>query len=260
MSDLAETLLAHLVWVQSGGEKGTKANFFEANLSKVSLVDANLFEAYLVRANLTGANLAGAYLTRSRLFEANLTEANLFEAHLVRADLTGAYLVRANLTGADLTRADLTEVTLTGANLTGANLTGTHLAGAVFTGADLTGTCLDPTAPVPVVDAWDGLDLVTVAGEQRVYGWRTREGQHVGNTVYTPGLHVAPVFSVCASTSCHPGIYFGARAQMEASFPSATLVRCYALVGEVVHAGGKYRAKRIWVVEDFTSRWLDRYE
>jgi uncharacterized protein YjbI with pentapeptide repeats len=99
---LAAILTAHSLWRSTGGEKGSRANLYGADLSRADLYGADLYGADLSRANLYGANLYGADLSR-----ANLYGANLYGANLSRADLSGADLSRADLYGADLSRADL---------------------------------------------------------------------------------------------------------------------------------------------------------
>jgi len=55
--DLVKVLADHLLWVESIGKKGDRAN-----LSGADLRGANLREADLRGANLRGANLSGADL------------------------------------------------------------------------------------------------------------------------------------------------------------------------------------------------------
>ena len=93
--DLIKILADHLLWVESVGKKGTKAN----------LRGENLIGADLSWANLSGANLSGADLSWANLSGANLSEANLRWADLFGADLFGADLSWADLFGADLRRA-----------------------------------------------------------------------------------------------------------------------------------------------------------
>ncbi|HZV59522.1 MAG TPA: pentapeptide repeat-containing protein, partial [Candidatus Eremiobacteraceae bacterium] len=93
--ELAQILDEHKMWVESGGETGTKAD-------------------------LTGANLTGA----------DLTGVNLQDAILTKANLTGADLSMANLRGTNLVHADLRNATLLGTELRGANLMGATLYGA----------------------------------------------------------------------------------------------------------------------------------
>lgn len=76
-------------------KNGVKKDFYEAQLSRMSL-----YRAKLTRANLAHASLDGA----------DLTEADLTKAELYKADLTGA-----NLTGAILTNARFDSAILTGA-------------------------------------------------------------------------------------------------------------------------------------------------
>ena len=191
---------------------------------------ANLGWANLGWANLRGANLGGADLQGADLRGADLTGANL-----AGASLHGAYLTWANLTRADLTRANLARADLTEANLTE---------------ADLTGTCLDPAAPCPPLPdaatlAQGGLTLRRVRGRDRVYGSRTADSQHVGSHDYRPRRwHVAPWFSVDASTECHPGIYLGGT-----GYRDQARVECWAYADETVwiSATKGARARRIYV-------------
>jgi len=73
--ELKQILADHLLWRQSYGEKGKRAN---------------LAWAYLAGAYLDGANLAGAYLDGAYLDGANLAGANLAGAYLDGAYLDGA--------------------------------------------------------------------------------------------------------------------------------------------------------------------------
>jgi len=93
--ELAQILDEHKMWVESGGDAGTKAD-------------------------LTGANLAGA----------DLTGVNLQDAILTKANLAGADFSMANLRGANLVHADLRNATLLGTELRGASLMGATLYGA----------------------------------------------------------------------------------------------------------------------------------
>ena len=227
--ELKSILDKHRPWLEGkpGGER--------ADLTKASLAGANLTGADLTKASLAWANLAGAYLTR-----ANLAGANLAGADLTRANLAGADLTKASLAGADLTGADLTKAYLTGAKLAWANLAGAKLAG----------TILDPAAPVPpVTDEEITAAGLEIRGEQ-VWGWRTATSQHCGLTAYVPGqCYEAPWFSVDTKTDCHPGIYLAGKAWLDENYPDKPHVRCYCLRSELVHAGDKWRAKRLWVVE-----------
>jgi len=90
--ELAAILDQHKIWVESGGDEGTKADLCGVNLGN---------------ADLTGVNLQGAFLQRANLRNADLSMANLKGASLVQADLTGANLLGAELRGANLMGAQL---------------------------------------------------------------------------------------------------------------------------------------------------------
>ena len=152
--------------------------------------------------------------------------------------------------GANLSGVNLSGVNLSGVNLSGANLSGAYLGWVCLRGAILTGTCLDPTAPVPnITDAEidaAGLEI----NDDLVYGWRTAQSQHCGDTIYEPGqCYTAPAFSVCRDTPCHPGLYLAGWDWLRgSSYGNCVLVRCYCRRDELVHAGDKWRCKRLWVV------------
>ena len=214
---------------------------------------ADLRRAALRRAALWGANLWGANLGDANLEGANLARADLARADLARAYLPGANLARAYLTGANLAGANLARADLTGADLTGANLTDANLMHAYFTDANLTRTVLDPTIrPEGALEA-DGWKR---SGDH-VRGWRSRRSTHVDDTEYVAGRrYVAPVFSVCGQTVCHPGIYlWPTRALAEAwtrKYGTDT-VELSVLAADVQGAGlgaeRKWRARAIEVVE-----------
>ncbi len=90
--ELAAILDQHRIWVESGGDEGTKADLSGVNLES---------------ADLTGVNLQGAILQRANLRNADLSMANLRGASLVQADLCNANLLGAELRGADLMGATL---------------------------------------------------------------------------------------------------------------------------------------------------------
>ena len=52
----------HALWLDTGGEEGSRANLNGANLTRANLDGANLTRANLDGANLYGANLNGANL------------------------------------------------------------------------------------------------------------------------------------------------------------------------------------------------------
>jgi hypothetical protein len=205
---------------------------------RADLSGANLSRADLYRANLSGANLSGADLSG-----ANLSGADLSGANLSGADLSGANLYRANLSGANLSGADLS-----GANLYRANLSGADLSEANLCRADLSETVLDPSLPCacsPALLAKHGLEL----RDGYVYGRRTKQSQHVSNTEYVPGVYEAPWFSVCPLTACHPGIYLASAHWLAGEYPGAGTVPCRAKYEDVHYAGGKFRARRLEILE-----------
>jgi len=186
-------------------------------------------------------NLSGVYLCKTDLFGVNLIRSNLSEANLTKANLTRANLFRADLSGANLTEANLIGVNLSEANLYRANLSKTNL-----TNANLQGTCLDPQVQVPETD----LSCFETEGDY-IIGYRTKGSMHKSNTIYEPGKHyVAPWFSICTETSCHPGIYLATLSWLKDEYPFSLYVKLKALKAETLKVGNKYRAKQIWVLED----------
>jgi hypothetical protein len=211
---------------------------------------ANLRGTVLSGADLRGADLNGAILCDADLRGTDLRGAVLRHADLRGADLRGADLRDADLRDADLRDADLCDVDLSGANLRRADLRRADLRGTVLRGADLSGTCLDPTALPRNAYTAIAMAGLEIDAEGWVWGWRTARSLLVGATVYVPREepYEAPEMSVCTDTSCHPGIYFASRAELELRF--APLVRCRARVEEthVVSRKKGARTKRLWIV------------
>jgi hypothetical protein len=170
------------------------------------------------------------------LRHANHSEADFSGADFSGADLCGAHLHRANYSNADFR---------------GAILNHTHLYYTELTGANLTGTCLDPEAPVPELTDKEILDAGLEIRGDLVYGWRTKISQHADSTVYGIGREYrAPWFSVCRYTDCHPGLYLASWEWLRKRYTYQPRVRCYCRRDELVHAGDKWRAKRLWIVEN----------
>jgi uncharacterized protein YjbI with pentapeptide repeats len=92
MLEFAVVLDQHRIWVESGGEAGTKADLCGANLENADLTGVNLQGAFLQRANLRGADLSMANLRHASLVQADLCNANLLGAELRGANLMGATL------------------------------------------------------------------------------------------------------------------------------------------------------------------------
>src|ERR1700726_1015234 len=93
--DLAEVLDQHKIWVESGGESGTKADLGGVNLSNADLTGANLQGAFLNKANFRGADLSLANLRGASLVQADLRDTNLLGTELRGANLMGATLYGA---------------------------------------------------------------------------------------------------------------------------------------------------------------------
>jgi hypothetical protein len=218
----------------------------ERDFRGADLRGANLEGANLSFARLQGANLRDANLRGANLRYALLRGANLRYALLRGANLKGAYLERANLRYAYLYRADPRD-----ANLEGADLKGACLSYANLRNANLKNTCLAPDA-VCAAPPTDG-DIKRAGLELRgdkVYGWRTKESTCCGSTTYEVGKeYTAPWFSVDHNTECHPGLYLAGKEWLDENYKGFEVVRVYCLRSELVHAGDKWRARRLWVVE-----------
>src|SRR5271166_673631 len=137
----------HQVWLDSGGEKGTKADLSHAEIEG-ALWRADLREADLSYASLRGVDLDHAQLQRANLRHADLTGASLWQADLHDADLRsatlrGAKLDDADLSGADLHGTDCTEGSFRGARLNVADAR--HALG--LTAAQLEHALVDDTTP-----------------------------------------------------------------------------------------------------------------
>src|SRR5581483_5706112 len=86
--ELAAILDQHKIWVESGGESGSKADLCGVDLSMANLRGASLVQADLRDANLLGTELRGANLMGASLYGAEglwvgrLGGTNLFDAML----------------------------------------------------------------------------------------------------------------------------------------------------------------------------------
>ncbi len=215
----------------------TRAVLYKCDLSDVR---AALVAAVADRSYLSGAYLRGAYLRGADLRGAYLSGADLRGAYLSGADLSGAYLRGAYLSGADLR---------------GAYLRGADLRGAYLSGAYLRRTILDPQhTPYFYPTNFLLAEGFEVEGDF-VIGWRSRVSTHVGNTDYQPGtVHAAPVLSMDINTECHPGLYLWPlhqQAETWAAFgEDRRVVRVAAIRTELVHAGDKWRCKRLLVLPE----------
>src|SRR5229473_1129311 len=93
--DLAEILDQHKIWVESGGESGSKADLCGVNLAHADLTGVNLQGAFLNKANFRGADLSLGNLRGASLVQADLRDTNLLGTELRGANLMGATLYGA---------------------------------------------------------------------------------------------------------------------------------------------------------------------
>jgi uncharacterized protein YjbI with pentapeptide repeats len=111
--DTLEILENHVLWLDSAGENGVRADLSGKNIAYADLVDARLPGALLHKTLLKGADLTLADLRGAALLQANLAEANLLgtqfqQANLQAADLQGSTgLLSPQLAGANLFGAAL---------------------------------------------------------------------------------------------------------------------------------------------------------
>src|SRR6266851_2950710 len=82
-AELDKVFAEHILWLKSGGSRGTRADLSSAHLTYARLVGADLTNADLTNADLVGADLMGAHLNGT-----SLTDADLTDAHLSDGDLT----------------------------------------------------------------------------------------------------------------------------------------------------------------------------
>ena len=196
------------------------------------------------RADLRSADLNSAYLHGTNLRTADLRNTNFRSADLSNADLS-----HADLRNADLRNAYLRGAYLRGANLRCANLSESDLRDADLRDADLTNTCLDPAAPLPPISIAVLLATGLTPAGNLVYGWRTATSQHCGETTYKPGeRYDARWFSIDVHSPCHPGIYLASKEWLRTEYPGVELVEIMCRHDELLRAGSKWRAKRIWIL------------
>lgn len=207
------------------------------------LYDGSLSGADLSGADLHGVNLSGAYLCGTDLRGANLAWVDLFATNLIKADLSGA-----DLTGALFYGTKLYETNLLGANLTKTNLV--NLISADLIKTNLTGTILDPQMPIPPLTDEEILTAGLEIDGEWVLGYRTTRSIFIGRTEYIirDEPYIAPIFSSCTITDCHPGIYLASWEWLKKDYSYRELVRCKCLRSELIHAGDKWRAKRLWII------------
>ncbi len=131
--ELKRILAEHDKWIETEGEKGSRADLSNSDLQEANLTNANLQEAYFFEANLQQA-----YFTEANLQQAEFAGANLQKAFFDSANLQGALLADADLQNAELVDANLQNAIVIGANLRNAELAGANFQEADLTNANLT--------------------------------------------------------------------------------------------------------------------------
>ena len=154
---------------------------------------------------------------------------------------------RANLPGADLSGANLSRADLSWADLSGSFLRWANLSGADLSKANLSKTCLDPENLIPEIEDSSIISAGLEIDGEYVYGYRTKESQHVAGTTYEVGVYTAPWFST-DTTECHPGIYLASREWLGRNYIGKKIVRCRTLRKDLHKAGEKWRTRRLEVL------------
>lgn len=141
---LKNILKEHRKWIESNGEKGSRADLTDVDLrgNSLPLSGADLREAWLDGANLKGVDLKRALLAGARAVKANFRHAFLRGASLSNGTFTASNFIEADLAAADLRDAGLDEAKLANANLYKSNLSGATLNEADLKGASMTMACL----------------------------------------------------------------------------------------------------------------------
>jgi uncharacterized protein YjbI with pentapeptide repeats len=167
-----ETLASHREWVDSKGLHGKKADFANAQLEGLELINVNLRLADLHYANLKSADLLLA---------------DLRDACMVRADLEEACLVGANLEGANLEGASLeTALGLVPRQLAGANLREASLPAQI---AQFPALATFRNASRAAVRFFT--TFITLCTLSALAIWKTRDIQLVTDSAILPFLHSA---------------------------------------------------------------------
>jgi uncharacterized protein YjbI with pentapeptide repeats len=134
-------------------------NFSESDLSEVFFIDTKLVEA-----NFFGANLERVSFSLANLYNANLMNAFLMNAHFAGAILCGATLKGANLEGAAIIESNFSDVDFTDAFLTHVIFQNSDVTGANFSNAVLLNTSF---GDMDLSEA-NGLDLAGQLGPSTI--------------------------------------------------------------------------------------------
>ncbi len=160
--ELARTLQAHELYVETKQRSGERANLDSTDLAGKSFASMKLWHIRMQRADLAGADfegadlrrailigatiqrgrLAGADLNRGRLNGINLTDANCEGVCMAEADLEFAIMANSDFRKANFRDADMSSVILDAADLSGADLRRANLRGASFLDTSLLGADL----------------------------------------------------------------------------------------------------------------------
>lgn len=132
IAQLRQIAQDHIVWLNSGGRDGRRANLTSMNLSGLTLKGLFLPEANFRMANLTGANLEGANLQG-----ADFSEAMLEHTNLRSAKLEGVNFGRCTAKSAYFDKASMIDCNFSASILEGASFIGSNLSGAKFREATL---------------------------------------------------------------------------------------------------------------------------
>lgn len=109
----------------------TRVTMSHAHLGKANLSGAKLTEMHAPRAVFTGSDLSDAKANGAELSQSLISSTNASGADLSGGTLVGAVIRSSDLSGADLSRADLTNSTLSNVDLTDARTSGVVVTGAI---------------------------------------------------------------------------------------------------------------------------------
>lgn len=142
LAELYHIAERHLLWLQSEGKEGRRANLAGYDLSGLSLHGAYLPEASFRSAILTGtdfsgANLQGADFSEAQLNQANFIGASLDGANFSRTSARAVYFEDVTAVEANFSQAQMEGTTAIGADFSGVKFRDAQLNGVDFTNAKL---------------------------------------------------------------------------------------------------------------------------
>ncbi len=137
--DLMEALLAHRLWVDSGGKEGAKMAIEHADLRDADLEGIDLTRCSLPHVSFRNANCKNAVLRRCNMTAADFIGSNLDQANLAVSRLAGARFTDAILRGTVFLGSDLSGASFQGMTLLNCDLSGSNLTKTDFRDADLSG-------------------------------------------------------------------------------------------------------------------------